>query len=143
MFTNFLGVYSSERDHLKKLEDDLTKIKAEKEEADEKIERLSQLNEERNRLYDKQYEEKIAKVSPTVQRSPCSFALQVRHFYRIYFGTVYMLFLKFHVYISIYENCLSREIHSANGRGNGEGWYKLPGPSSQNRAQGPSMFHTF
>jgi hypothetical protein len=65
-FTNFLGVYSSELDHLKKLEENLTEVKAKRKEIEGKNKRLIQLNEEQNRIHTKHYEERIAKVSVPV-----------------------------------------------------------------------------
>ena len=72
-FTDFLDVYFSELDCLKKLEDDLAQLKAKNREVEEQNNFLSQLCEEKNKEYDKAYHKKIAKVSAGVKGNPRSF----------------------------------------------------------------------
>ena len=69
-FTAFLDVYSSEMDHLEKEEDDLAQVMAKRREAEEQNKVLNQLREDRNKQYNKSYQEKIAKVSAAVHDSP-------------------------------------------------------------------------
>jgi hemerythrin-like domain-containing protein len=78
-FTDFLGVYSSEMDHLEKEEDDLAQVMAKKREVEEQNKLLSQLREDKNKQYNKSCQEKIAKVSAAVHDSPCLFAVLVHH----------------------------------------------------------------
>lgn len=73
-FTDFLDVYSSEMDHLDKQEDELVQVRTKIREAEEQNRLLSQLREDRNKQYNKDYQEKIVKVSAAVKDSPCSFA---------------------------------------------------------------------
>jgi len=74
IFTDFLVVYSSEMDHLEKEEDDLAQVMAKRREAEEQNKLLGQLREDKNKQYNKSYQDKIAKVSAALHDIPCSFA---------------------------------------------------------------------
>jgi hypothetical protein len=66
-FTDFLVVYSSEMDHLEKEEDDLAQVMTKRQEAEEQNKLLGQLREDKNKQYNKSYQDKIAKVSAALQ----------------------------------------------------------------------------
>lgn len=73
-FTDFLVVYSSEMDHLEKEEDDLAQAVVKRQEAEEQNKLLGQLREDKNKQYNKSYQDKIAKVSAALHDIHCSFA---------------------------------------------------------------------
>ena len=66
-------------DHLEKEEDDLAQVMAKRREAEEQNKLLGQLREDKNKQYNKSYQDKIAKVSAALHDIPCSFAWLVYH----------------------------------------------------------------
>lgn len=65
-FMNFLNLYSSVPNRLKKAEDSLTNVEAKIKQVEEEKKLLTELSVKQNKIYDKLYEEKIAKVSAAV-----------------------------------------------------------------------------
>jgi len=65
--------------HLEKEEDDLAQVMAKRREAEEQNKLLGQLREDKNKQYNKSYQDKIAKVSAAVHDIPCLFASLVHH----------------------------------------------------------------